>query len=313
MTEHQDLLDMMEHALMRAIPHDDQKGRPLFHYTDGGGFEGILREKSLWATHFKHLNDRQELAAGEDLVEDEARKLSGELNPIQKWFVDNFVLNHEAKSLSQIGDVFVASLAENGDQLSQWRGYGARAAGYSLGFSAFSLPKVEDDPPDADLAIFFVKCIYNEDAFRGLVRGELTDIAAGFERFAAKHIKTEALAMALGDAFTLKAVTIALRRVASLVPRFKVKAFDEEHEWRLVGIPMHGKEQKVIRFRASHGAILPYLAIPLSEEAVPLALAKVVVGPTADPISGTNGARMLLKHYGYDGGLVETSSIPFRG
>jgi hypothetical protein len=33
----------------------------LFHYTDANGLLGILRSRSLWATHFQSLNDTSEM------------------------------------------------------------------------------------------------------------------------------------------------------------------------------------------------------------------------------------------------------------
>ena len=33
----------------------------LYHYTSIAGCEGIIRSRTLWATHFKHLNDRSEI------------------------------------------------------------------------------------------------------------------------------------------------------------------------------------------------------------------------------------------------------------
>jgi hypothetical protein len=41
-----ELLERMERELMRAIPHDNPKGAILYHYTDAGGFEGIIRERA---------------------------------------------------------------------------------------------------------------------------------------------------------------------------------------------------------------------------------------------------------------------------
>jgi hypothetical protein len=34
----------------------------LFHYTGRGGFEPIVKTNTLWATHFRHLNDDLEIA-----------------------------------------------------------------------------------------------------------------------------------------------------------------------------------------------------------------------------------------------------------
>jgi hypothetical protein len=292
---------------------------PLYHYTDAGGFLGIIDTRTLWATHFRHLNDREEFLAGERLIEDEAKNLISTLgSKTQRWFVENLLAYHEVKSLSQIADAFIASLSEHGDQLSQWRGYGGGAAGYSIGLTPekLPLPKVDDDRPDADLALFFVKCIYDEEDYRARVRHELTDVARGFEKFAQETVASTielATKPDLAKTFTGAAIGIAMRRIAAFVPRYKVEAFKEEREWRLVAIPMRGKEKKVIKLRTSGTSILPYLPIALCEDDELIGLTRVLLGPTIDPQVGKNGARMLLKNYGYDPELVGQSSIPFRG
>lgn len=40
----------------------------LFHYTGWAGVEGILRTQSLWATHWRYLNDPTELRTARDLL-----------------------------------------------------------------------------------------------------------------------------------------------------------------------------------------------------------------------------------------------------
>ena len=40
----------------------------LFHYTNSAGLPGILRSRSLWATHFQSLNDPTEMRYGIDQV-----------------------------------------------------------------------------------------------------------------------------------------------------------------------------------------------------------------------------------------------------
>jgi hypothetical protein len=300
----------MERTLMRALPHDDQKGRTLYHYTDATGFRGIVGERRLWATHFRHLNDLAELCEGERLVEDEAKKLIAHLSTDgEKWLIEHFVLNHDLLKLSRIADVFVASLSENGDHLPQWRGYGARTAGYSLGFTKFRLPGIDENPPNAALALFFVKCMYDEDDYRARTRHELTDVAKSFDRFMATHLRKPEDVTPL----TKAAVRIAMRRVAALVPRYKLSAFRDEHEWRLVALPMRGHEREVIKFRTSGSTVVPYIAIDLCEDNERIALSSVIVGPTVEPGAGENGARMLLRHHEYDPEMVTRSKIPFRG
>jgi hypothetical protein len=47
--------------------HDEPSGT-LYHYTDAYGLQGILRSKQVWATEFRHMNDRNELREGEEIA-----------------------------------------------------------------------------------------------------------------------------------------------------------------------------------------------------------------------------------------------------
>ena len=62
------LLARLRPALRPAGDTDPPPSEPLFHYTGSVGLEGILRSKTIRATHFLHLNDRDEVTAGEKLV-----------------------------------------------------------------------------------------------------------------------------------------------------------------------------------------------------------------------------------------------------
>lgn len=84
----------------------------------------------MWATELRFLNDERELQFGVDLLVAELQRRVAELDP--------------RPSLSKIIDVlsvhrilrhyFVACFCEDGDLLSQWRGYGL-PGGYALGLS----------------------------------------------------------------------------------------------------------------------------------------------------------------------------------
>src|SRR5262245_42884282 len=119
--EEEELFAKMESELMLTIPHDNPRGKTLYHYTDSTGLEGIIRERKLRASHFRHMNDRKEFFGGEELVNQAAKALveSGDLTETQAWFIKSFVLNHELRPLSTVGHGFIASLSEERDQLSQ--------------------------------------------------------------------------------------------------------------------------------------------------------------------------------------------------
>ena len=51
----------------------------LSHYTDDGGFKGIIENKEIWMTNALHLNDSEELLFAFRLARDHARRLEEEL------------------------------------------------------------------------------------------------------------------------------------------------------------------------------------------------------------------------------------------
>src|SRR5690606_36357166 len=132
------LLEQMEKELFRDTPHDVPTG-PLFHYTTAQGLAGILKEKAIWATHYRYLNDRVELELAEMLITEEARRLANEYEPEseESLFLQDFADAHERDSLTNVADVYLASFSERGDLLSQWRGYGDDGRGYSVGIERF--------------------------------------------------------------------------------------------------------------------------------------------------------------------------------
>jgi hypothetical protein len=116
------ILEIMD-ALDRFI-HDRPPGC-LYHYTGAAGLIGIVQSGKLWATDYRHLNDRKEYKIGARLLQDELR--ASKLSEAQRNAFERLV------SKTQKG-CFVLSFSERGDQLSQWRAYCPGGNGYALGF-----------------------------------------------------------------------------------------------------------------------------------------------------------------------------------
>jgi hypothetical protein len=116
----------------------------LFHYTSPTGLVGIARSKTIWATDIRFLNDKKEIQHSLDIthsiiegfykVNDDPHKL--------KWLAYDFV-EYLRINLRKMWNprVYVSSFTEEGDLLSQWRGYCPKG-GFSLGFSFNLLSKV---------------------------------------------------------------------------------------------------------------------------------------------------------------------------
>ena len=74
----------------------------LFHYTDAGGFLGILSTRSIWATDSSCLNDRQELLYAKDLITDQLDRLCSHPD----WDPEFWLTPDETKLLDSIRSSF---------------------------------------------------------------------------------------------------------------------------------------------------------------------------------------------------------------
>jgi hypothetical protein len=109
----------------------------LFHYTTSSGLIGILQSGCLWATDVRFLNDTSEGQHGREVIEEALANAQ---------FGDDAaltVLREDARAFfdptrrSEMSSVVVC-FSEQGDQLSQWRAYGA-GGGFAIGFDWASL------------------------------------------------------------------------------------------------------------------------------------------------------------------------------
>jgi Protein of unknown function (DUF2971) len=139
----------------------------IFHYTDANGLKGILSSNTLFATHYKYLNDLTEAAAVRDLIipvlEVEVARITPELvrnGWLQPMFYDvHGTSGHRTqaekiyasfvKTIDNVSPFYVTSLCrhEKGGQaykhglLSQWRAY-ANTVGFAIEFNEQELDKM---------------------------------------------------------------------------------------------------------------------------------------------------------------------------
>src|SRR3990172_10406137 len=153
---------------MSAIENLFNKKHPeiLYHYTTHTGFLGIAKSKILWCTSIIYLNDGKEyLHANELLVERLEYRIHCANNKQHRTDEADFLKKLQT-GLDRIGIVmfFVGSFSENGDLLSQWRGYSRGGDGISLGFDSNRLKNLADKQ-----GFQLVKCVYEPDEKRAIV------------------------------------------------------------------------------------------------------------------------------------------------
>jgi hypothetical protein len=268
----------------------------LYHYTSGAGLIGILETRSIWATDIRFLNDTREFQVALDLVASALdRRRSIRSSPFMSAL--HQVLGAALETASRT-ELYVSSLSEQGDQLSQWRGYCPTGNGYAIGVTPITLI-----PPDSDQTRFLVACIYDKSEHEKLVDTMIDDVLTFADTFWTGPDTSD---RTLRESFKL------FQRVASLLgPALKDPTFSEEAEWRLVSVassfpPAHPS------FRPGRSTLIPYFAHPLGDDdGVPL-LDEIVVGPTPYPDLAKHSVEGLLRRHGISRPSVRTSTIPFR-
>src|SRR2546428_273676 len=95
--------------------------KELFHYTSGGGLYGILRSSQLRGSNYTFMNDRSEFTYGFDLLRNLAKeRLPGSnLSELDRRFYEAVV----GMEPPITADLYLTCFCEEGDLLSQWRGY----------------------------------------------------------------------------------------------------------------------------------------------------------------------------------------------
>ena len=98
----------------------------LYHYCSVETFFNIITNQTLRLTNIQYMNDAKELHYGLDLLEEAD---------------DVYKIKNEDRDYIEI---YAMCFSEEGDLLSQWRGYGNNAEGLSIGFD-FSILKDKNE------------------------------------------------------------------------------------------------------------------------------------------------------------------------
>jgi hypothetical protein len=281
----------------------------LYHYTDATGLLGIISSNRLWATDASFLNDPSEGLLFPERIIDFMRQKLGGLTSQEEQIIAQIEegLRKQPKPLN----AFTISFCDDGDLLSQWRGYGLYGSGYAIGF----------DPENIALVQLghLVEVRYD---FKG-VRELALDLLSIFVEAASKWHTM------LLDRFCDEAA-LAIRYLSL---GFKSAGYGEERETRILTRPNdkagHPFEVMApLKFRVRGADIVPYVnlapnvipgndgsppRLPKSDEHPPrLPIRRIVTGPGVDYLRNKSSLERLLVAHGYDSVEIVQSLIPFR-
>jgi hypothetical protein len=268
----------------------------LYHYTSQLGLLGILTDQAVWATKISHLNDGRELAYGFDLL----RRYVEALDGFSSDDLDGRLLRHLREYLDRVGymNLFVASFTEEGDLLSQWRGYGRPGDAYSIGFPEPLLASEAVRRSGYNL----VRCRYALDEQQAALP-QLLVTARDKLAFLLGQQDAPAVDVALesvGFEFIFQALAVA----ASL----KDPAFKEEKEWRLIATRYVGPNRT--SFRQGRHCLIPYEVVAL--DGMVTTPVTITIGPTQHPDLALDSVMQVFKARNMQYGLLSRSEVSYR-
>lgn len=277
--------------------------------SEKSGMEEVPRTRSiaLWATDARFLNDSAELRYAGSALADRIRDCVQRNDSAVAESMDIFADKLRGGEFTGVGyedglshTAYVTSFCQEGDLLSQWRGYGANGGGYSIEFRTNALIALNIPWGRAgDDAMGYV----SESSLHKVIYGLDDDL---LEETAESIVNPGSFSSAMTNAVTALA-------------RFKNPAFKEEDEWRLIFAS--GTYYMPCMYRTSAaGAVVPYVQLhrfhwdrPLEPFAVPSAIKSVTVGPGPDQAMRRESVLQLLRQRGFMDVTVHCSKTPYRG
>jgi hypothetical protein len=253
----------------------------LYHYCSNNAFHSIIENRRIWLSSLSLSNDSMEGKLVAEILARIAKADGLDQAATQR-------LQKLVSGLEQVIDGLGFCLSEDGDLLSQWRGYATDATGVSIGFSkdyleqfaeasgasekpGFTLQKVEYDLEIQESLIkptyIEIKELINEGAFKFPGKRSLLDERSDDE------VKKDN--EKIKGAFSRLSMTMLTLFVKLFL--LKTSAFREEREWRLISYFVKTGDD-MCSFRALNDRIVPYREFELlaSESG---SILEVILGP----------------------------------
>lgn len=313
----------------------------LYHYTTWDGALGIIESRSLWATHYKFLNDYSEIKLFRDrlvrLILPYVREQYEELirhSPHAKSKIDedgglDNAIKHDTEAFVDAqyhatGDeIYIVSFCgehsnphiNSNGLLSQWRAYGV-GGGLALVFDTQMLEEALSlEVKNYEYGMIHLSdVVYSEDDKK--VQEEFSDNLLSIADDVKKvfnHMMAPVNELALNG----------YQPFATCISRYKHHGFCEENEVRIVALPtvvnkelmelasndgVTLKPEKERKFRTNSG-LVPYLEL-FDSPHIELPITKIIVGPHKEKESRAAALRVMLRNTDIE---IQCSDIPFAG
>lgn len=285
----------------------------LFHYTTQKGLLGICKSRTLWTTNIYYLNDSKEFKYSYDLLLEILQNKSDHEDISLEKVLANIVSSKTgvggclSKSLSKILSfgsmpIYVLSFSEKGDLLSQWRAYGEKGSGFSIGFEPEVIETLIDKNEINGEKFKVVKCSYDRVKQEKLISEILVEEEAIMLEIKEAALEKKEISELQDD--VINKLEGLLFKFIQIAPILKHPSFEEEQEWRLVS-PLAGIKNFPTLFRESDSMIIPYCEFKIADDDEPLPFSTVKVGPTPYEDLSLKSTKMLFHSLDSKGIKVE--------
>lgn len=297
----------------------------LWHYTNSAGLIGIVSGgPAIRATHYRFLNDTEELEFGFRMLTDLWDDQSAQLAPDQdlRDMVESAIAYARSSTTGRELYVACASLAR--DSLAQWRGY-AGGNGYAIGFRAHQdmhvervsppLAREEPDmetigPPhsfDMRIPPTWRQVVYDRLGQQSLLLGVLEYVVADIRKSGIACDVAESLAeYMITNLLYVKHPAFSeeeeVRAVTAANPKFR-RQFRESAYGATPFVTFIGRTEKIL---------LPDMRTQDQIACSGLDIVEVMVGPCSDMEAAELGAELLLENQKISSAVVSRSDAPFR-
>ncbi|WP_370237558.1 DUF2971 domain-containing protein [Brevundimonas sp.] len=269
----------------------------LFHYTSSGAVRGMLVNGEVWASKIQHLNDEKEYIQYIDHVERVAKASFDPKITEESAYLDDL---YEVTASLRSANIFITSFTEEGDLLSQWRGY-CPLGGYSIGLSSEGLASAIESS-----GLYFGKAKYHlpdDNETRELLEAAFRDYRSTYN-------------LNPDDDNRLRSFDRVANDIIREGPKFKHPGFAEEREWRLHS-PVLDWEDPRVDVVEIRGRLRPIIKVKIhlaesgTSEPGSCRITKCVVSPGPDGRLRREGILFLLRknRLAYDS--IENSATPY--
>ena len=239
----------------------------LYHYCSNAAFHSIVENRSIWLSALSLSSDTMEGKLVTDVIAQMAKSDGLDQANIQR-------LKESVSLLEQIMEGLGFCLSEEGDLLSQWRGYADNASGVSIGFSKKYLEKLSEASLNPQKSGFTLRKVeYEYESQKKRIQATYDKIKELIDNGAYKPLvhrtllgfrteqELEAKNKEIKKAFYGLSMTVL--GLFSELFLLKTKAFHEEQEWRLISYLTKTGDDECC-FQSFPDKIVPYRKFSLS-------------------------------------------------